>query len=225
MNKLIIWQTYHEDQQIKDYNLKENEIIKLVKGNCIPEKEEHINHLNRFYSEMTTLYWIYKNNIKSQYVGFCHYRRVFYIMSEFEPGECQVLKIDTLPCTIFQQYKSAHNYNDLYDIIEILNYKYGKENSYSEYLLKSRVFIPNCCFIMHYEDFTQLCDFLFPILFEYDNKNHLNMIPENYWNKTKQDFRFDNINYQCRTVSFLAERLISCYILLKMKPFCIQSIG
>ena len=224
MNKLTIWQTYHDDQQIKDYDLKECETVRLVKGNSIPIKGEHINHLNRFYSEITTLYWVYKNNIKSQYVGFCHYRRSFYRVAEFEKNECQVLRIDTLPCTIFQQYKSAHNYNDFYDILEILDDKYGTGNQYTEYLLRSRIFVPNCCFIMHYSDFTKLCDFLFPVLFAFDEKNHLYMNPKSYWDKAKQDFRYDDINYQCRTISFLAERLISCYILLKMKPFCIHSL-
>lgn len=36
---------------------------------------ENINHLNRFVNEFVCQWYVYKNNIKSDYVSFCHYRR------------------------------------------------------------------------------------------------------------------------------------------------------
>lgn len=219
-----VWLTYHDEKLIKEYSLKEDDTIKLIKGNNTDVEGENINHLNKFYSELTTLYWVWKNNKRSEYVGFCHYRRLFNHIAEFEEGECQVLRIETYPITVFNHYKSAHNYNDYYDIIDILNELYGMDNKYSKYLLNSNVFIPFCCFIMHYEDFVGLCNFLFPILFAYDKKHGLDMKPENYMAKAQRDFRHDNTDYQCRAIAFLAERLISCYILLHLKPFCIQTI-
>ena len=36
---------------------------------------ENINHLSRFVNEFVCQWYVYKNNIKSDYVAFCHYRR------------------------------------------------------------------------------------------------------------------------------------------------------
>ena len=43
---------------------------------------ENISELNRYYSELTGHYWIWKNDRSSRYVGTCHYRR--YLLNEQE---------------------------------------------------------------------------------------------------------------------------------------------
>lgn len=213
--------TYHDDQLLTEYNLKETDTISLFKGNETSVKGDNINYLNRFYSELTTMYYVWKNRKESQLVGFCHYRRLFKECFDIDEGQCQVLTI-IYGCNVFQQYKISHNYQDLYDVIDILCEQYGNNNKYSKYLLYGNVFIPFCCFIMDYSDFEKLCNWLFPILLAWDRKNDLNMNPDNYMDKARRDFRYDNVDYQCRAVAFLAERLISCYIVTEMKPFCIN---
>lgn len=223
MKDITIWLTYHDDRQIQEYTLEETKEIRLFKGNDISVQGEHINHLNKFYSEMTTMYYVWKNRIVSTKVGFCHYRRRFVDYFDVEEGQCQVLAINYgLP--VFQHYKSAHNFQDLYDVVDILNDQYGVNNKYSCYLLQGTVFIPFCCFIMQYSDFERLCCFLFPILFAWDRKHGLDMNPENYLAKARKDFRHDSIDYQCRAIGFLAERLISCYIVTEMQPFCVNTL-
>mgnify|MGYP002622700820 CR=1 FL=1 len=224
MKELTIWRTYHDDSQLVDYSLKEEGAIKLFKGNVLVEGE-NINHLNQFYSEMTTMYWVWKNNVRSKKVGFCHYRRVFSRVIDIQEGECQVMHINHFGFPIFRQYKSAHNYQDYYDVVDILNDFYGKDNPYAAYMMNSNIFIPFCSFIMHYEDFASLCEFFFPVLFEYDRRHGLNLIAENYQRKAERDFRHDNVNYQRRTMSFLAERLISCYIVNHLKPICVSTLN
>lgn len=221
--KFMMWITYHDDKQIEDYDLHENEEIKLFKGNNTDLVGDNINYLNKYYSEMVTFYYIWKNNVRSQVVGFGHYRRQFKFVGELEDGQCQVRYI-CYNHPIFINYKHANNYMDMYDVIDILNEKYGKDNKYSKYLLEGNIFIPSCCFIMNYSDFEKLCEWLYPILFAWDKKNGLDMNPEKYMEKAKRDFRYDNVDYQCRAISFLAERLISCYFVTEMKPFCISSI-
>ena len=76
---------------------------------------------------------------------------------------------------------------------------------------------------MCYEDFEKLCDFLFPILFAFDQKNGLNMEPENYRRKAERDFRYDKVDYQQRAISFLAERIISAYLVNHMNLVCVQT--
>ncbi len=223
MKELTIWRTYHDDRQIEEYDLKEDEIFRLFKGNDLSVEGENINHLNRFYSELTTMYWVWKNKKRSKYVGFCHYRRQFHQFIDLDENEVQVMEIARFGYSMYTYYKMCHNYNDMYDIIEILNEKYGEGNQYCKYLMESPIFIPYCSFIMRYEEFERMCEFLFPILFEYDRKNNLNMNAEHYWAKAERDFRFDRKEYQCRAISFLAERLISGYLMLNTNVVCLTN--
>ena len=112
MKYLTIWMTYHDDQLLTEYNLKETDTISLFKGNDTSVKGENINHLNKFYSELTTMYFVWKNRKESQLVGFCHYRRSFNDYFEIDEGQCQVLTI-TYGCNVFQQYKISHNYLEI----------------------------------------------------------------------------------------------------------------
>lgn len=77
---------------------------------------------------------------------------------------------------------------------------------------------------MHWEDFDRLCRFLFPVLFAWDKKNGLNMDPRKYAEKAVRDFRYDNVMYQQRAIAFLAERLISCFLVCEMKVFCVNEL-
>lgn len=223
MKELTIWITYHDNAQINQYGLYEDETYSLFKGNDLDVKGENINHLNPYYAEIVTLYWVWKNNLKSKKVGFCHYRRKFSHILSIEPGQCQVLAINR-NCSVFNHYKNSHNYHDLYDAIDILNNIYGDDNKYAKYLLESKTFIPFCCFIMQWDDFNRLCNFLFPILFAYDNLHGLNLSPQHYAEKAEKDFRYDNITYQQRFMGFMAERLISCYLACEFQINCLTSI-
>lgn len=214
--ELTIWQTYHKDELIEEFSLKEDEYFRLFNSNDLTVEGDNINHLNRFYSEIVTMYWVWRNKKYSRLVGFCHYRRKFTHLLEPIAGETVVFTRYVSPDLLWKHYKADHNYQDYYDIIDILNNIYGKGNKYSKYLLESNVLIPFCSFIMHYEDFELLCEFLFPILFEFDRRHNLGMDPERYEEKAKMDFRYDNIDYQVRAMSFLAERLISAYLVCNM---------
>lgn len=66
--------TYYSDDHISEYNLKETENIKLINvSKDLPK--ENINHINRHYSELVQFYYIWKNQIKSDYVCMWDHRR------------------------------------------------------------------------------------------------------------------------------------------------------
>lgn len=215
---LRIWCTYHDGSQIEQYGWRDYDTFQLFKGNDIQVEGENINSLNLFYAELCTLYWVWKNDVRSRKVGFCHYRRRFGRLLDIERGECQVLFFHN-NFDVAKQYRASHNYQDYYDAIDILNEQYGEGNAYSLYLLEGRTFIPYCCFVMHWEDFERLCEFMFSVLFAFDKKNGLDMKPDRYMEKTVRDFRYDDVAYQCRAVSFLGERLVSCFMVNEMKVY------
>ena len=75
--------------------LKESKFLKRLPNNIIPivlgnnksqffENENNginISHLNKYYAELTGIYWVFKNKIKQHndddWIGFCHYRRLW----------------------------------------------------------------------------------------------------------------------------------------------------
>lgn len=223
MEDLKIWITYHDDMQIAQYGLREDGVFRLFKGNDLSVRGENINHLNPFYCELVTMYWAWKNKAYGDIVGFCHYRRLFQEIIDIEGNVCQVLAINR-NFNVFGQYKCAHNYQDFYDVIDILNDKYGPQNRYSSYLLTGNVFVPYCCFVVSGEVFCALCEWLFPILFAFDKQHGLNMQAERYEEKARRDFRYGDWQYQRRFIAFLAERLISCYLVCETRIFCLSGL-
>lgn len=76
-NNIKIYCIYYDKSHIIDYNLQETDIIKLFNTKK-KIKQDNINYLSKFFCELSAYYYVWKNNIKSDYVGFCHYRRNFH---------------------------------------------------------------------------------------------------------------------------------------------------
>lgn len=76
-NKYTIWKSYHKELLINKYDLKETKNIILFNTANIGYNGYSLNHLNRFLSEGCCLLYPYLNNLKSEYIGFQHYRRFF----------------------------------------------------------------------------------------------------------------------------------------------------
>ncbi|MCM1145649.1 MAG: DUF4422 domain-containing protein [Clostridium sp.] len=85
---------------------------------------DNISDLNMYYSELTGLYWTWKNVQNTEYIGLCHYRRYFLndknsIMTkaDFIPILAKYQVIISQPVTSEKCYRDgygeAHNIHDL----------------------------------------------------------------------------------------------------------------
>ena len=217
-----IYVTYHKDELVGEYKLRNDDHHILFASHKIPEGV-NINHLNSVFSEMVTMFYVWKNNLKADYIGFEHYRRHLNIVRMPKKDEIQVFRIlDFKDTTVYEQYAKCHNASDMDIMLDILDKKYGADNVYSSYIKNSHRLIANCTFLTNCENFCALCEFMFPLLEEYGN--HFGMYEgygskDDWETKTMKDFNNQNVEYQTRVVSFLAERLISAWIINNLKYY------
>lgn len=214
----MIWVTYHKDELVGKYRLHEDEHHTLFATHKDIEGK-NINHMNPVYSEMVTMWYVWKNGKKSDYVGFEHYRRHLNVRTLPKKGECQIFRaLNFGSQTIYEQYAKCHNVKDMDTMISILDKKYGELNPYSVHITTSHILIANCCFLMRWTDFRKMCEFLFPLLDEFAAACGISNTNVDEWKKkASADFGNNRVDYQTRVLSFLAERLISAWISINMK--------
>ena len=218
MNDYKIWISYHKDEQVQKYGLHDDDTHKLFATHHDVEGK-NINDLNSVYSEMVTMYYVWKNEQKSDYVGFNHYRRKFGVSRLPNNGECQILQANHFGnATIYQQYARYHNVKDLDTMLELLDNRYGVGNAYRKHICESHVMLTKCCFLMKWTDFTKLCKFLFPLLDDFAASCGC-LTADDWRKKAEKDFDSEHATYQMRVVSFLAERLISAWITTNLNAY------
>ena len=227
--ELTIWTVYHRDEQVEQYGLQETETRKLY-GTHLDDGGKGINVLNPAWSELTALYYIWRNNIQSDCVGINHYRRQFMPQQLPNEGECCCFARYDLRDTILFHYEKCHHREDMETAIDVLNYHHGEENTYSRYLIMSTSLFGNICFVMRWQDFTDMCEWLFPVL------NHIktSLIGSTHYfdeelrlwrEKAVRDFGEDKADYQMRTISFIGERLVSAWIATNLKVIEIHAVN
>lgn len=72
-----VWRCYHNEDLMQKYNLKEDDTIALFNTTDLTYAGRNLNNLSTFLSEGACLLYPYLNDIKSNYIGFMHYRRWF----------------------------------------------------------------------------------------------------------------------------------------------------
>jgi len=175
---------------------------------------DNISQKNRSFSELTALYWAWKNGFfeESDYCGLVHYRRYFSGNETF--GKFQILwekdieelmlEYDVLvPVkrkyyieTIRSHYGHAHYKKDL-DILEEVLAEVSPEymDAFAKVMGQRSLFLYNM-FVMKTAYFDDYCSWLFEILFEVEKRVDIS----------------DYDAYQGRIFGFLAERLFNVWI-------------
>lgn len=200
---------------------------------------DSISSLNGFYSELTYIYWIWKNYPLKKYVGFCHYRRYFTFFDEIPNMDEIFQEYDIiLPRTykttrsMYNQYKSCHNVNDLVTCMGIVKVLYPDYmDDVHTCVYDDKAFYTNNCFIMKREDFLKYCEFIFTVLQNYLQFKKLNnmediqkMVEENSNDYLKKRSPNSEVWYQCRIGGFLAERLLTWWVKHNFDPQRIKII-
>lgn len=228
---LTIWTVYHRDEQVEQYGLQETDTRKLYAAHkpC-PWTDRPFNELNPAWSELVAMLSIWYCNQRSEWIGINHYRRQFEPERLPEVGECCCYAKYDLGDTILDHYGKCHHREDLETAIAVIDYRCGESNPYSEYLRTSRTLLGNICLVMRWEEFCDMCDWLFPIL------NHVktSLIGSTHYfdeelklcrEKAVRDFGEELADYQMRTISFIGERLVSAWIATNMKVIEIHAVN
>ncbi len=196
---------------------------------------EKINGLHPYWSDYVCMYDVWKNKIKSDFIGFEQYsRRLDYSMLVDDPEKCNIFHCIECARPVADIYALFHDSRDMVAIAEIIIERMGTNpsdplsNPYIKYLFTERTFYSESTFFMSWDKFMEMADFIFPILLQYDRDNGLNLDPVKYEAWTKERFSsatYQNKSnatweYQRRIFGYLAERLVSAYIFTHFKKDC-----
>lgn len=171
----------------------------LLKNTIGDNTSDNISLKNPNYCELTAQYWAWKN-CNANYVGFCHYRRLFDLNNSkisklLNEYDIILPRIFALDCTVREQYNRDHIKEDLDKTLEIIASKYPDYMEDAENVLNKKTIYFCNMFITNRELFNSYCEWLFDILFELEK---ITAISEN--------------KYQSRIFGFLSERLLNIFI-------------
>ena len=224
-----IYCSYADPKQLEKYppDWEETEVEVVPYDTTVGIGPDKINHLHPYWSDYVCMYDVWKNNLKTDFVGFEQYsRRLDYKMLVTDANACNVFHKVTFRGTVADMYAFFHDQRDMLEIAEIIINQSGSDplnptsNPYVKYLFTEHLFYSESVFFMSWENFTKMMGFVFSILSEYDMKYNLNLEPEKYceWTKKRAETAQYNLRgtntweYQRRVFGYLAERLVSAYI-------------
>ncbi len=177
---------------------------------------KNISAKNPNYCELTGLYWAWKN-LKTDYIGLCHYRRYFgksVYTRDMEKKKKAIFhradyedllsKYDIiLPkkrCyyieTVRSQYEHAHFKQDLDEAEQIIAEKYPDYSEAFQKVMRRRSLHSLNMFVMKKSLFDEYAAWIFDILFAVEKQIDLS----------------HRSDYQARVFGFLAERLFNVWL-------------
>ena len=198
----------------KDGQMSEEDYQWMLDNMIGDDTGDNISHLNRYFCELTAIYWAWKNYDKlgnPDYIGLMHYRRLFKPEDiENAPKYDIVAAYEKLGTneTIYSQFMNNHWCGYLGEACRLL---INKNNMYEKivknYLNAHAGYFCNM-FIMKKDLFFEYCEHLFAVLLPLHKK--INYPECTYYNQ--------------RMPGFLAERLTGIFITAKQKDFKINNV-
>ena len=167
---------------------------------------DNISSKNPYYSELTGIYWMYRNDSDSGIIGTAHYRR-YLLFGEhiFTSDEAETALRDhdlistkqvLLPTSYYEAFGADHHQKDLDITGEVIREFYPEYAPvFEETVHGNRTYFGNM-FIAEYKRFQDYCVFLFPVLFEVEKRVDMTGYTA----------------YQKRLFGFLSELLLTVYV-------------
>ena len=131
---------------------------------------DNISDKNPMYCELTAQYWAWKNLPDVDYIGFCHYRRYFYMDCNQQTVENLLRHHDVITLKYYYDHpmwrEMVHfiSVEDLTILMMVIKQKYPEyEKTMLDYLY-GNVFYPKNMLICKKEFFDQYAEWLFDVL-------------------------------------------------------------
>ena len=168
---------------------------------------DNISRKNQNYSELTGLYWLWKNEKECDALGLCHYRRFFAgkngeILKTDEAerllsqSDLIVPRLIKSAVSVRKQYIEKHHEEDLFALDRALKKEKPEYLKVYEEVMEGKGIYPCNMFIAKRDVFLDYCSFLFPVLFEAERRLDISSYDE----------------YAARVYGFLSERLLLVFI-------------
>lgn len=203
------------DKPIKNYPKKlSSHIVSIQVGAALTDERiadstdnvgDNISERNRHYSETTALYWMWKN-AEADYLGLCHYRRLWkdldFIAEKLQNGMIDVvLPVPTLCVhSVHEDYMERYIpdvWPTMMDVLKEMSLEYHEA---SKEIFQGHVFYACNMLIAKRRVLHELCQWMFPMVFEIEKR--IGDLPDPYQN---------------RYAGFCTERLITLYFLYNKK--------
>lgn len=168
---------------------------------------ESISELNKYYGELTGLYWIWKNCHDVDVIGICHYRRYFMtpekkLMNAHDYEEV-MQRADIMVSNAMdaekpykEYYGEAHNVEDLLAAGEVIRELYPDDfQAFCDVIGNRKFYYGNLC-VTTKRIFDEYCEWLFTIFFELQKRVDVSSYDA----------------YHQRLFGFLSEELLLVYI-------------
>jgi hypothetical protein len=176
-------------------------------GYLCDDTGDNISEQNCYYSELTGVYWVWKNDIQSDIVGICHYRR--YLLNDkgvmFNQQEIEELmtrydvmtsRLLTLDFSYHYGFSDNHNIADLDTTGEVIKEKYPEYyDTFEELVSKNHTYFGNIC-VMKKTLYDKYCEWLFDIFSEVQKRINVE----------------DYDSYHKRVFGFISEFLLYVFI-------------
>lgn len=181
----------------KDGKMSQEDYQWLLDNMIGDDTGDNISDLNRYFCELTGIYWAWKNYDKlgnPDYIGFMHYRRPFSSETLANYADYDITAcMENVKKTIKTQFVASHGQVS-YDVLCSVLSKQDKTD-FENYINRTTGYFYNM-FIMKKDIFFKYCEWLFEILFKFHKKtdyHHLSF-------------------YNLRMPGYVAERLTGCFI-------------
>lgn len=172
------------------------------------DEGDNISFKNSSWSELTVLYWGWKNVKNVEYLGLVHYRRYFDLNINASNIEAIMSGYDMLTVNENKGFEPNMNRNGLImstsqeDFYIFLDTLLGFYPQYKEpiidYFYNHYSFVPFTMFLAKKEIYDDYCSFIFPVLFEVEKR----IKPREY-------------SRQKRVIGYFGEWSLGMYILCK----------